>query len=77
MLVRSAGEVDADVETELLAEQVLKLATFDDTEPVVADGERPAFRADPCHGDEDSGRGAVSSTEPARARTLLAKTHLR
>jgi hypothetical protein len=50
----SAGEVDKDVEVEVLVEQVLEFAAFDDPEPVVADGEGLAFGADPCGGDEDS-----------------------
>ena len=54
----SPGEVDADVEVEVLVEEVLEFAAFDDPEPVVAGGEGLAFGADPCGGDEDSGCGA-------------------
>jgi hypothetical protein len=35
----AAGQVDADVEFEVLGEQVLEFAAFNDGQPVVAGGE--------------------------------------
>ena len=54
----AAGEVDADVEVQVLGEEVLEFAAFDDPQPVVAGGEGFGFRADPCCGDQDAGCGA-------------------
>jgi hypothetical protein len=51
----AAGQVDADVEVQVLGQQVLEFAAFDDAQPVVAGGEGFSFRAYPCGGDEDSG----------------------
>jgi hypothetical protein len=72
----ATGQVDADVEVEVLDEQVLELAASDDGQPVVPGCEDLRFWADPCGGDEDSGCSAFSSTEPASARTSLAGTQL-
>src|ERR1022692_5104959 len=51
----AAGQVDADVEVQVLGEQVLEFAAFDDGEPVVTGREGFGFRADPCGGYEHAG----------------------
>ena len=48
----SACQVDADVHVQVLDEEVLELATFDDPQPVVAGRECLGPGADPCGGDE-------------------------
>jgi hypothetical protein len=63
--------VDADVQVEVLGEEVLEFAAFDDLQPVIACGEGLGFRAGSRGGHQDAGGGAFPSTDPASADLRL------
>ena len=49
------GKINADVQLQMLGEEMLELSSFDDPQSVVAGSEGLGFRADPRRGNQDAG----------------------